>query len=500
MTDVKQATRTTRTITLPAGQVRGTVHDGVATFYSIPYASPLRGRARFLEPEPPEAWAGVRDATMPGSTAPAPVRTSFGLLDATPIFGPGWITGEEYLTLTIWAPDEQSDALPVLVFLHGGGFVAGSSRIPLINGANLARHGVVVVAVQYRLGLPGWLLLEAAPANRGLLDQVAALEWVRDNVGAFGGDARAVTLAGQSAGAIAVAALLAAPSAQGLFQRAISQSGSGIAVFNLEQASKVADGVARHLGVRLTPDALGGIPDEKLVEASTAVAGVMLDTDVARDPLLGITAFLPVIQTDTLPVAPAAALAANGQRGVPLLAGTNANEANLYQVPTGLSEAATYADAHAVAERCHPDPKSFLAAYDTGMMQPGELLSAITTAATFELGTLKLAEANPGPTYLYNFSWPSPSCAGALRACHCLELPFLFDQTDLPTLRTDHGLLGPVPSARRLVDDIQSHWLSFIRTGDPQWTEYSPSKPRIMVFDDESEELDDLRPVHRVFK
>jgi para-nitrobenzyl esterase len=174
------------------GAVRGRITDIAHVFLDIPYAAPPIGSARFTAPGPHQPWPGVRDATRPGPTAPQPRRAGFGKLDMSPYFGPGWVPGPDYLTVTVWTPP-QARTSPVMAFVHGGGFVSGSSRAPLYDGTAFARDGVVLVTVNYRLGIAGFLDLPGAPANRGMLDIVAALRWVRRNIAAFGGDPGNVT-------------------------------------------------------------------------------------------------------------------------------------------------------------------------------------------------------------------------------------------------------------------------------------------------------------------
>lgn len=221
-------------VTTAQGAVRGLRQDGSTAFLSIPYAAAPTGADRFRPPRPHAAWQGVRDATVPGPNAPQAERR-LGSIDMTPYFGTGWSRGEDYLTVNVWTPETPGGDLPVMVFVHGGGFVAGSTRSPLYEGSAFARDGVVLVTLNYRLGIAGFLDIPGAPANRGLLDVVAALRWVRENIAAFGGDAGNVTLFGQSAGATIVGGILATPDASGLFQRAIIQSGSGLGAFTTEQ-------------------------------------------------------------------------------------------------------------------------------------------------------------------------------------------------------------------------------------------------------------------------
>lgn len=351
----------TRTVTTAQGVVAGARHQGAVVFRGIPYAAPPARTGRFAAPAPHAPWDGVRDTTAAGPTAPQAER-NLGGIDMSPYFGPGWVPGDDYLTLDIWTPDRQGldqAALPVMVFVHGGGFVAGSIRARLYDGTAFARDGVVLVTVGYRLGIAGFLDLPGAPRNRGLLDVLAALRWVRENIAGFGGDPDRVTLFGQSAGATLTGAVVAAPESRGLVQRAIVQSGSGLGAFSPEQAARVTEAAAACLGIAPRADAFEAVPDAHLVEATSRLGGLDLRTSTAYDPLIGLSPFGVVADRQ-----PADAVAAGlGSTDIDLLIGTNAEEGNLYLVPSGAYAASTMADVHAAAERSHPAPDLLVAAY-----------------------------------------------------------------------------------------------------------------------------------------
>ncbi|MFD4149188.1 carboxylesterase/lipase family protein, partial [Streptomyces goshikiensis] len=450
-------------------------------FYDIPYATPPTGRARFQAPRPHTPWPGVRDATEPGPTAPQAKRDAFGLLNMSPFFGPGWIKGVDYLTVTVRAPEDAGPNLPVLVFVHGGGFTGGSTRAPLYDGRAFARNGVVLVTVNYRLGIPGFLHLPGAPDNRGLLDVIAALRWVRQNIGAFGGDPGNVTLCGQSAGAIIVGAVLAAAPATGLFRRAIVQSGSMEGAFTPEQAARTTHAAARALGIRPRLDAFAAVSDEQFVGIMPELAGLDLTTATHFDPLGGITPFSVVADRR-----PAHALSAG--HGVDLLVGGNAEEGNLYLAPLGLMTASTPADVNATAARTHHAPAGLVTAYRARHPQAtdGELRSAILGAALFGNGTRRLADAHAhaatsgARTYAYEFAWRSNALHGQLGAAHTMELPFVFHTTDLPQLHGPHALLGTGSPPADLARRMHAAWTSFARSGDPGWDPYDTGRRATM--------------------
>ncbi|HWN34940.1 MAG TPA: carboxylesterase family protein [Pseudonocardia sp.] len=288
-----------------SGVVRG--EGGV--FWDVPYAAPPVGAGRFAEPAPVPPWKGVRDATRPGPSAPMPDRRWFGRLDMGPVIR-GWVPGEDYLTVNLWTPSIAGRA-PVMVFVHGGAFLAGSGAAAVYDGTTFARDGVVLVTLNYRLGVPGWLSLPGAPENRGVLDVMAALRWARENIAAFGGDPGQVTVFGQSAGGMIVGALLAHPAATGLFRGAISQSG-GLHGLSREQAGRVATQMASLLGVAPTADAFAAVSDEAFVAALPRLAS----SGSAGMLPLGVVLDQPSVRSD-----------------VDLMLGNTSQEARLYQDP-----------------------------------------------------------------------------------------------------------------------------------------------------------------------
>ncbi|MFF4687795.1 carboxylesterase/lipase family protein [Streptomyces sp. NPDC001307] len=485
-------------VTTAQGAVRGLRQDdGTAAFLNIPYAAPPRGADRFAPPQPHEPWDGVRDATVPGPNAPQSER-KLGSIDMAPYFGTGWSRGEDYLTVNVWTPAAAQSDLPVMVFVHGGGFVAGSTRSAMYDGSAFARDGVVLVTLNYRLGIAGFLDLPGAPANRGLLDVVAALRWVRENIAAFGGDPDNVTLFGQSAGATVVGGVLATAEAAGLFRRAIVQSGSGLGAFTTEQAARVTAAAAEVLGVEPHVDAFAEISDERLVEAASKLAGIDLQTATHHDPLIGLSPFSLVLDTQ-----PAVSVAAGHSSDVDLLVGTNTEEGLLYLVPVDKYASSTAEDVNDTAARSHPNPAQLVETYRRTRPEAsyGELRSAIMGDALFGAGTRALAgahAAHPGSaTFAYEFAWRSHALDGELGATHAVELPFVFDLTHLPQLVGPAALLGPDKPPVDLAARMHETWIRFATTGDPGWDRYDTERRATMHIDAEWTQIDDPRSRER---
>lgn len=492
-------------VTTGQGAVRGLRRDdGTAAYLNIPYAAPPRGAGRFAAPRPHEPWEGIRDATVPGPNAPQSERT-LGSVDMSPYFGAGWSRGEDYLTVNVFtpaadavtpaadvpAPTVAGGGRPVMVFVHGGGFVAGSTRSALYDGSAFARDGVVLVTLNYRLGIAGFLDIPGAPANRGLLDVVAALCWVGENIAAFGGDPGNVTLFGQSAGATIVGGVLAAPEAAGLFRRAIVQSGSGLGAFSTEQAARVTRAAAKHLGIEPHVDAFADIHDERLVEAASRLAGIHLRTDAHHDPLIGLSPFSLVLDTQ-----PAESVAAGLGADVDLLIGTNTEEGNLYLVPVDKYAGSTAGDVDDTAARAHPNPARLVETYRKARPEAsfGELRSAIMGDALFGAGSWALAGAHAAhprsATFAYEFAWRSQALNGRLGATHAVELPFVFDLARLPRLRGPGALLGPDEPPAELATRMHATWIRFAATGDPGWDPYDTERRPTMRIDTEWTRVD----------
>ncbi|MBO0825419.1 MAG: carboxylesterase/lipase family protein [Actinobacteria bacterium] len=468
------------TVTTQYGVVSGVVADGVTRFLGIPYAASPTGPLRFAPPQPPAAWLGVRECTAFGATPPKPdYVTPFDTLLPEPN-----IAGDEWLNLNVWTPDVAGRA-PVMVWIHGGAFSNGNSAVRMYDGHAFARDGVVLVSVNYRLGVDGFALLPDAPPNRGLLDQIAALDWVRDNISAFGGDPANVTIFGESAGAMSVMTLLGLPRASGLFRSAIAQSGAAHIGADPADARKVTGELSKVLGFDATAASLAGLPLDKLTAAQATVRDAMA---AAPDPdrwgasvVSTSMAFIPVVDGDVLPVLPQAALAAGHGAEVALLTGTNTEEFRLFFVPNGLAAMVTPESLPFILGGLGIGPDT-AAAYQANRpaASPGDVVCALVTDQFFRnpmfaAAEARLAAGGPAPTYVYEFAWRSP--VQALGAAHAVEIPFVFDNLTAPDAQL---VIGPDPRAE-LSAEMHATWIRFARTGDPGWQPFDASYP-VMTF------------------
>jgi para-nitrobenzyl esterase len=461
-----------------SGRVRGRNEGGLAVFRGIPFAQPPAGPARFAAPRPAAPWDGVREAFSFGS--PPPQSGTYG-----PAPRPA---DDDWLTLNVWAPAPDPAARrPVMAWIYGGAYKVGSAEIPAYDAARLAREGdLVVVTFNYRTGVEGFAELEGAPANRGLLDQVAALEWVRDNIAAFGGDPDLVTVFGQSAGAGSVAALLAMPRAAGLIRRAIAQSVPGL-FYSPPLAADIAGAIAAELGLRATTADLSAVDPVGLVAAADAVDrklrqyedrwGVVAHTD---------TPFAPVVDGEVLPVAPWQALAAGAARDVPLIVGHTRDEGRLFLGMSG--RLGTIGDDQAARSlrALGPGPdgeRAYRRAFPGASAE--RLYELVQNDWLFRMPSLHLAEAQAaggGVAYLYELAWAAPANGGVLGACHGLDGPLVFGNL-VEGLAA--RLIGPppFPAAEEVSAQFRTAWTRFAAAGHPGWPAYEPGGRLTRVFD-----------------
>ncbi|WP_433286965.1 carboxylesterase/lipase family protein [Pseudonocardia sp. CA-142604] len=453
------------------GELRGTTDRGALAFFGVPFAAPPFGPGRMRAPRPASPWNGVRDATEYGPTSPkAPYPPQY-----RPLFPEVDIPGEDCLNLNVWTPD-TTGSLPVLVWIHGGSFTNGSGSVAEYNGAAFARDGVVTVTINYRLGAEGFLYTGDNVANPGLLDQVAALTWVRGNIAAFGGDPARVTVAGESAGAMSVTTLLSMPAAAGLFHQVIAQSGAAAHTLDPQDGRMVAGFLAEALGVEPTREAIAAIPVQQV---TAAVSALTEEVQTAPNPAkwgtlaLSLLPFMPTVDGEVVPRPPLEAIAAGRGADVALLIGSNQDEARLFFVADGsigaVDEATLAAAAGAyglaaegveVYRRNRPDAR------------PGDLLAAIVSDWFYRVPAVRVAEARSGSTastWVYRFDYWSPAYDGRLGACHGVEIPFVFDTLHVPSTRPRVGDSAP----QVVADTAHATWVSFIRRGDPGWEPYT---------------------------
>lgn len=474
-----------------------------AAFLGVPFAAPPVGERAFEAPHPPEPWTQVRDATRHGAT---PQRRTLSELTSIP---EPVVPGDDTLVLDVFTPapggttrgGERAEPLPVLVWIHGGAFTAGSPASPWYDGVAFNRDGVVTVSVSYRLGVVGFGAVDGAVANRAVLDWVAALEWVRDNVAAFGGDPRRVTVAGHSAGGGAVLTLLTAPRAAGLFHAAIAES-AALGEGGLDGARDVAASVARHLGVEPTAHALAAVDEDALLDAQAAVTDIAAteppDPDApppgTEEVLDGLRAAVgrplglgPVVDGDVVPGPVADALHDGASRDLPLLIGTTAGEFD-----HALDAIAPVLDA-LTPERLLTAvgvPRALARLYAARSAVRGRPTSRVgghlVTDFLFRLPAAQTAEGHARGagrrTWVYDFRWRSRA-DGALggEAQHCLDVPFVWDALErgdaaVPETGVGAGrvtrITGDAPP-QALADLVHGAWVAFVRDGDPGWAPYA---------------------------
>ncbi|HEX4750191.1 MAG TPA: carboxylesterase/lipase family protein [Bryobacteraceae bacterium] len=479
------------------GKVRGYIDQNINVFKGIPYGSDTAPR-RFMKATRPQPWAGIRETVAFGPRAPQATLRQPMASSPFPTTEP---ISEDCLYLNIWTPSLSTQSkLPVMVYIHGGGYNAGSANSPGYDGVRLCHRGnVVVVTLNHRLNSFGFLYLSELggpeykdSGNVGMLDLVLALQWIRDNIAQFGGDSQRVLIFGESGGGAKNATLMGMPSAQGLFQRACSSSGETVTASRPETATGRARTVLTALGITgKNIDSIKTVPMEKLVEVTRAT-----------------NYYGPVVDGGALPRHPFDPAAPNISAGIPFMVGTNHDESRLLigrgnpamfeltweTLPANLAKYSekmgnlNLNDVIALYRRLHADYSAsdvfFGATTDSRDWRP----------AVVEIERRAVLPKASAPTYSYQLDWRSPVDGGKWRACHALDLPFLFDNVAI-----SHAMTGESQDAYWMAEQISEAYIAFARSGDPNnaklphWPPYGLTKRTTMSFNSESKSIDDPR-------
>ncbi|MFF1883030.1 carboxylesterase/lipase family protein [Pseudarthrobacter sp. NPDC058196] len=502
-------------LSTPGGSIRGTsLGTGGTTvhrFLGIPYAGPPSGANRFRPPVPVAPWDGVLDCTAAGPAAPQNPESP-----APPGAVPRTWSEDACLNLNVWTPETDIPARPVMVWIHGGAYLLGANSDAMYDGARLAAAaGAVVVSINYRLGALGFLHLAdllgdgyGESSNLALLDQLEALRWVRRNIGAFGGDPGNVTIFGESAGAAAIGTLLGMPASEGLFRRAIMQSGTAERYRHPEESGRISSAFLDLCG--LAPSAaaeLLTLPVEQLLAAQKG-----LEKRFAAQSYAVPLPFQPTVGTPSLPAPPLDAVRNGVNSGVDLLIGTNLNEGSFAVEMRPPSPADPgYPERAAAVLAGAGIPATHAAGYAAALQEvlqrePAgkELLEAAIADSLYRQPSNRLLAARraagaAGKSFAYLFTWRSPAMGGKLGACHALEIPFVFRHLDEPAA----AFLTRGRAPRQLSDAMSAAWASFARTGSPDtaqlaWPEHGDGHST-MVLDDKTRLERDPRAALRAF-
>ena len=465
-----------------SGKIRGAVLNKVNAFKGIPYGEATDISGRFLPPAKAKPWSGVKDALEWGPEAPQGPHTEIPEVAATI---PKQGHSEDCLHLNVWTNSvSRGGKRPVMVWLHGGGFTSGSGSYTIYDGANMARkHDVVTVTVNHRLNSFGFLYLpEIGASNAGMLDVVAALQWVRNNIANFGGDPNNVTIFGQSGGAGKVSTLLAMPSAKGLFHRAIIQSGANLQGVSAADAAKSAQMLMTKLNVKTAAE-LQRVPMDQLVQATLSTPGLRLS---------------PVLDGKSLPEGPFTPAAPAMSAEIPVLIGSTEFEVNFFPNTNfnPIDDAALRAAVRQATRTGDADVDKLVAVYRKG--RPGYTnveLQQVIASDNFRAGVMTEAErksAQKAPVYMYYFTWRSPVRDGKLKAFHTLEIPFVLENVD-----EGKSMTGTGQDRYALQEQMSGAWAAFARNGNPNhkglphWSAFNTDTRATMIFGNECKAAND---------
>ena len=466
-----------------SGKVKGYNEKGVEVYKGIPYAEPPIGDLRFRPPVAKEPWDGVLDATKYGPCA------FQGYIIFEEMFGKLGPESEDCLTLNIWTPAADDEKRPVMFWIHGGAFITGGSAYEFYDGLALAKRGnVVVVTINYRLGALGFLYIPNITINAGILDQALALNWVHDNIEAFGGDPDNITIFGESAGGYSVVTLPVIPQAKGLIRRVIAQSAPSI---DPEVSERSTKGVLRKLKIKKGDiESLRKISPERIIEAQNEYIG----SDLTK-----LMAFRPLIDGDTIPKHPLKAFRDGELKNIDFMIGTNLDEAKLFTyTDPGINEMVKSAGENATIALLGTDgvdnnkSREIIDIYKNARkekfsIEPFDLLDAVSTDSMFRVPTIRLVEAqskHQPKTFNYMFTFPSPQFNGALGCPHFIDIPFVFNTFDSPGMTE---FVGKSPDIDNLCEKVMDAWIAFAHTGNPnhdglpEWTSYEREKRATMV-------------------
>ena len=486
------------TVQTVSGKVAGYIDGGIFTYKGIPYAK----AERFMPPVPADPWEGVRSSRAYGPTCPQAKRT--GWYSDEQAFSFNWDDGfpdEDCLRVNIWTPGiNDGKTRPVMVWLHGGGYSTGSGQeLPSYDGRNLAEKGdVVVVTLNHRLNVLGFLDLSAygekyaSSGNAGLLDLVAALDWIQANIANFGGDTSNVTIFGQSGGGGKVSTLLATPGAKDKFHKAVVQSGAMIRTMDSKWSRRIGAAVVEELGI--TPsriDEIQKVPYEDLLAAGEkAIAKVRADADKA-----GFASFIfgwaPTVDGSILPRQPFDPQAPEQSKDIPVMIGTTIHEFSMSTYVPQLRNISKEAAVEYLRGQYGEKTEEFVTLFEKTYpdYQPKDLIDTdfIFRPSAIEMAGIKYRQGG-APVYSYIFAWESPVMDGILRSTHCMEIPFVFNNADVHATMTGGG-----KEALKLADTMSQAWINFARTGDPntdelpEWPAYSCKERATMFFNNECE-------------